>query len=107
MGLSSCIPRFWTALCKSATCRDRSRGTSFTVVVVRAHSPADKQDAYFVGEMYPRLAAKLVDPTGDAVLTQSRCNAFESIESRLFYTSNTRKVHLVPETRASCGSGRL
>ena len=70
-------------------------------------SPTSKQDAYFVGQMYPRLAAKLVDPNGDAVLTQSRCNAFESIESRLFYTSNTRKVCAVPWRAClwrACGS---
>ena len=57
--------------------------------------PAAQQSDYFIGEMYPRLAQALVDQN---IVTQSRCNAFESLQTHLFYTSEARTVRCAAHT---------
>ena len=73
-------------------------------LTVTSRRPLDQQSDYFVGQLYPRLAAELVDQ-GNTILAQRRCNAFETLETHLFYTSETRQVHLLgghPVMALSC-----
>lgn len=117
LGMDFTLGLFWQLMVDNTGCSDTLKDGSNTVtcfvmdesgyVVVHpdfisSTTPAARLSDTWIGEMYPKLAEKLLDVSAP-VLSSHTCNAFETVEQNLFYTSQTRGSDGASGT-LSCGA---